>query len=61
MGYAYFHAARADLHRRLGEHDAAVAAYGRALALTGNAVERDFLGRRLRELGAEVEPHGLND
>jgi RNA polymerase sigma-70 factor (ECF subfamily) len=50
-GYPYVHAARADLLRRLDEHGAAVVAYRRALELTGNAVERAFLERRLRELG----------
>jgi RNA polymerase sigma-70 factor (ECF subfamily) len=45
--YHYFHAARADLLRRLGASDAAAEAYGRALALAGNAAERAFLERRL--------------
>jgi RNA polymerase sigma-70 factor, ECF subfamily len=48
--YAPFHAARADLLRRLGRPEAG-AAYERAIALTGNAVERSFLERRLRALG----------
>ncbi len=46
-GYRYFHAARADLLRRRGAHDAAAQAYARALELAGNAAERDFLERRL--------------
>jgi RNA polymerase sigma-70 factor (ECF subfamily) len=46
-GYRYFHAARADLLRRLGADDAAAEAYARALELAGNAAERDFLERRL--------------
>jgi len=50
--YPYFHAARADLLRRIDARDAAVGAYRRALELTGNAVERAFLRGRLRELGA---------
>jgi len=50
--YPYFHAARADLLRRIDARDAAVGAYRRALELTGNAVERTFLQDRLRELGA---------
>jgi RNA polymerase sigma-70 factor (ECF subfamily) len=49
-GYAYLHAARADLLRRLGRADAAAESYRRALALTENATERRFLERRLREL-----------
>ena len=46
--YQYFHAARADLLRRLGEHDAAARAYARALELTANTAERAFLAPRLR-------------
>jgi RNA polymerase sigma-70 factor, ECF subfamily len=47
--YAYLHAARADLLRRLGRDDEAAASYRAALALTDNAPERRFLERRLRE------------
>jgi RNA polymerase sigma-70 factor, ECF subfamily len=49
-GYHLFHAARADLLRRLGRSAEASAAYRRARDLTGNAVERAFLDRRLAEL-----------
>jgi len=49
-GYAYFHAARADLLRRLGRRPEAAAAYQAALALTSNQVERAFLARRIHEL-----------
>jgi RNA polymerase sigma-70 factor, ECF subfamily len=49
--YHLLHAARADLLRRLGRGEAARAAYGRALELAGNPVEREFLERRLREAG----------
>jgi RNA polymerase sigma-70 factor (ECF subfamily) len=49
-GYHYFHAARADLLRRLSAPEAAAAAYARALELAGNAAERAFLERRLAEL-----------
>jgi RNA polymerase sigma-70 factor, ECF subfamily len=49
-GYQYFHAARADLLRRLGARDAAADAYGRALELAGNAAERTFLERRRTDL-----------
>jgi RNA polymerase sigma-70 factor (ECF subfamily) len=45
--YHYFHAARADLLRRLGARQAAADAYARALDLAGNAAERAFLQRRL--------------
>ena len=48
-GYQYFHAARADLLRRLGADTAAAEAYARALKLAGNAAERSFLERRLAE------------
>ena len=50
--YAPFHAAYADVQRRLADDAAARAAYARALGLTGNAGEREFLERRLRELGS---------
>ena len=52
--YPYFHAARADLLRRLDRRDAAAAAYRSALALTTNEVERAFLARRLREVGGAL-------
>jgi RNA polymerase sigma-70 factor, ECF subfamily len=51
-GYHLFHAARADLLRRLGDRGSAAAAYRRALALAGQPTERAFLERRLRELQA---------
>jgi RNA polymerase sigma-70 factor, ECF subfamily len=47
--YHYFHAARADLLRRLNATAAAADAYARALALAGNDAERAFLERRLAE------------
>ena len=50
--YAYLPSARADLLRRLGRTDEAVAAYRAAFDLTDNAVEREFLATRLDELGA---------
>ena len=49
-GYQYFHAARADLLRQLGDDRQAAAAYARALELTGGAAERAFLERRLRSV-----------
>ena len=49
-GYYLFHAARADLLRRLERRTDAVEAYRRALELAGNPVERKFLSRRIREL-----------
>ena len=43
--YHLWHATRADLLRRLGRAEEAVAAYGRAHALAQNDVERRFLAR----------------
>ncbi|GAA5117040.1 RNA polymerase sigma factor [Pseudonocardia adelaidensis] len=48
-GYRYLPAAKADLLRRLGRAAEAAAAYERAIALTANETERDFLSRRLAE------------
>jgi RNA polymerase sigma-70 factor (ECF subfamily) len=50
--YHLFHAARADLLRRLGRAAEARAAYGRALRLTASETERRYLESRLAELGA---------
>jgi RNA polymerase sigma-70 factor, ECF subfamily len=50
--YHYFHAARADLLRRLDAGEAAADAYARALELAGNSAERAFLERRLAETRA---------
>ena len=44
--YYLYHAARADLYRRLGRNDESAEAYERALALVTSPVERAFLGRR---------------
>jgi RNA polymerase sigma-70 factor (ECF subfamily) len=49
-GYHLFHAIRADLLRRLGRDAEAEAAYDRAIARTGNRVEREFLERGRRSL-----------
>ena len=51
-GYHLFHAARADLLRRLQRRDEAAEAYGRALHLATNPQERTLLERRIRELKA---------
>ncbi|MGH9969679.1 MAG: RNA polymerase sigma factor [Pyrinomonadaceae bacterium] len=48
--YHPFHAARADLLRRLKRHSEAREAYSRALALTTNRVEQHYLSRRLSEV-----------
>ena len=47
--YHLFHAARADLLRRMNRPTEAEAAYRRALDLAGNRVEREYLERRLSE------------
>jgi RNA polymerase sigma-70 factor (ECF subfamily) len=49
-GYYLFHAARADLLRRLGRRDEARGAYLRALDLTANQIERRYLLSRLTRL-----------
>ena len=50
--YYLFHAARADLLRRLERTHEAEAAYTRALELTANQVEQKYVRRRLKELRA---------
>ena len=49
-GYHLFHAARADLLRRIGALEEAAQSYKRALTLVTNDSERRFLERRLREV-----------
>ncbi len=48
--YHLYHAARADLLRRLERPADAAAAYRRALTLVTNPIEREYLSRRLRQL-----------
>jgi RNA polymerase sigma-70 factor (ECF subfamily) len=48
--YHPFHAARADMLRRLGRKAEAAEAYRKALSLAGNGVEAAFLKRRLEGL-----------
>jgi RNA polymerase sigma-70 factor (ECF subfamily) len=48
--YHLFHAARADMLRRLGRTPEAIKAYSRALELTRNPIEQNYLRRRLIEL-----------
>ena len=48
--YQPLYAAQAELLRRAGDREAAARAYERALALSGNAVERAELERRLAEI-----------
>jgi RNA polymerase sigma-70 factor, ECF subfamily len=51
--YYLFHAARADLLRRMNRTGEAAAAYRKAAALATNPVEVRFLHRRLRQLPAD--------
>lgn len=48
--YHLFHAARADILRRLGRKTEAAEAYGAALALVTNSVEQEYLRMRLRQV-----------
>jgi RNA polymerase sigma-70 factor (ECF subfamily) len=48
--YHLFHAARADILRRLGRHNEAAVAYREALNRTTNRVEQSYLSRRLEEV-----------
>jgi RNA polymerase sigma-70 factor (ECF subfamily) len=50
--YHLYHAARADLLRRLGKVEPALAAYAKALRLAANRVETEYLRRRIEELKA---------
>jgi RNA polymerase sigma-70 factor (ECF subfamily) len=49
-GYHLAHAARAELCRRLGRNEKALASYQRALELTRLGPERRFLEQRIRDL-----------
>jgi RNA polymerase sigma-70 factor (ECF subfamily) len=52
--YYLFHAARADLLRRLNRPDDAAEAYRRAADLATNPIEQNFLNRRLGDLEARI-------
>jgi RNA polymerase sigma-70 factor (ECF subfamily) len=47
--YYLYHAARADLLRRANRPTEAAAAYERALSLTTNLIEQNYIRRRLHE------------
>ena len=49
--YQPYHAARADLLARVGRTAESIEAYDRAIALTTNPAERDFLTRQLHTVG----------
>lgn len=60
-GYHLWHAARADLLRRLGRNAEAIASYRRAYSLAQNTSELRFLARRLAQLGAATpEPASVS-
>ena len=48
--YHLYHAARADLLRRINRREDALAAYRKAIALAANQVEADYLRRRVAAL-----------
>jgi RNA polymerase sigma-70 factor (ECF subfamily) len=48
--YHLFHAARADILRRLGRNTESAEAYSAALKLATNKVEQDYLRRRLKQV-----------
>jgi RNA polymerase sigma-70 factor (ECF subfamily) len=50
-GYHLAHAAHADLCRRLGRNEEAIASYEKALSMSRQAPERRFLQRRIDQLG----------
>jgi len=50
-GYHAYHAARADLLRRLGRSQNSRAAYDKAIELAGNTAETAYLTRRRDQLG----------
>ena len=53
MGDYYpYHAARADLLRRSGQHEAAADAYDAAIRLCSNSAERAYLQRRFAEMNS---------
>ena len=50
QNYHLFHAARADMHRRLGRKPEAARDYEKALGLATNESEKRFLQKRVREM-----------
>jgi RNA polymerase sigma-70 factor, ECF subfamily len=58
--YHLYHAARADLLRRMGRNREALESYHHGLALTTNAVELRYLRRRISELGNHGDPDAVS-
>jgi RNA polymerase sigma-70 factor (ECF subfamily) len=54
--YHLLHSARADLLRRLGRYEEALACYRRSLSMSENAAERELLERRIAELSRSSSP-----
>ena len=54
--YHLLHAARADMHRRLGQPAEAAEEYARALGLVTNESERRYLVKRLKEVKGGASP-----
>jgi RNA polymerase sigma-70 factor, ECF subfamily len=50
--YHLLHAARADMHRRLGSFADAAEEYRKALGLVTNESERRYLEKRLKEVNS---------
>jgi RNA polymerase sigma-70 factor, ECF subfamily len=57
VDYHLYHSTRADLLRRAGRTGEAEVAYREARRLTGNEAEKNFLDRRLAELGGSPPRH----
>ena len=53
--YYLFHSSRADLLRRLGRHQEATEAYKRAIGLTANRIEQNYVRRRLNEISSRAD------
>jgi RNA polymerase sigma-70 factor (ECF subfamily) len=51
QNYYLYHAARADILRRLGLHEKALREYERAADMATNTIEQRYLRRRISELG----------
>ncbi|HEY5445597.1 MAG TPA: DUF6596 domain-containing protein, partial [Pyrinomonadaceae bacterium] len=55
--YYLYHAARGDLFRRLQRFDESTEAYSRAIELTTNQVEKQYLRKRIEENGGSERVH----
>jgi RNA polymerase sigma-70 factor (ECF subfamily) len=55
--YYLFHAARADILRRMNRFQEARAAYEQALSLATNRIEQEFLKRRVEQVSRPVPSH----